>query len=243
MSNWKVFLILGITFIVIGTLGIDLISDYARRQTEIKRQEAEKQKETAKATAAREQKEYQKERRRAEKEKIQAEKARRERIAEERTAQQEEERRRTDREQKEARAKAEKEERIRQALGNPPTNYIPGLEARVESFGFFDFQNERYNQGKKNYISGAPRGAVVGWEIGLAFPSKPTPTELTLRIVGYTEEGKKFADTTTQAVIQPSWDHSWHWGPINLDPNITGKVIVDLFCQGTKFARGSFYVK
>lgn len=111
MTNKKVFLILGITLVLIGLLGITLYKMHAEKQAALRQLVLLKQREEARARAALEERRAAQERRRVEVERKRAEIAEKRRLAELRKFKEEEARRRAEKERREAQRREEEARR------------------------------------------------------------------------------------------------------------------------------------
>jgi len=230
MGNRQAFIIIGVALVALGLAIILITQGYMERQAVV-------QQEQTKLQAATEIKEAERARRQAEKERKEANVAETKNLAEKRRLRNEEAAR-------QAAAKA-KFERVK---GGPPTNFIPAIQGKVVSFGFFQQWLGGFPLGVQeaflqNNFHRSPATAI-GWQATFNHPPFNQPVELTLKVLAYRDDGTVVFNNEVQHQIMPGWTTSWRKdaGPMPTSQMDRGRYWVDLYCNGVKIAANSFFV-
>lgn len=204
--------------------------------------------EVQKTRAAEEKKKAEQARGQAEKERKEAALAEQRSLAERRKLEKEGAIRREEQERKEARRQEEATARFGKVAGGPPTNFLPLIQGRVVSFGFFtQWKNALPNPNhERNLINHFRRAVdtVIGWQLTINHPPLNMPVILPMKVVAYRDDGTVVYNGDVQHQIMAGWTTSWikNVGTVATAEMGRDRYSVDLYHDGVKIAGNSFYV-
>jgi hypothetical protein len=85
----------------------------------------------------------------------------------------------------------------------------------------------------------------VYWELDLTYPDPIRQIDFKLDAFWYRADGSEMTHQTMNAFVKPTWKNSWHtlgFGWVDAGHWAPGTYRVDMYCQSTRVASGTFQI-
>jgi len=123
---------------------------------------------------------------------------------------------------------------------------VPGI--KVSALQFFEGPHEttlEKSQRVYRFSFDAASTRSVYWVLDLTYPNPSQRIDFKLDANWYKADGSEMTHQTMNGYVKPEWKNSWHtlgFGWVDAGHWTRGTYRVDLFCQGTRVASGTFQI-